>query len=811
MKKLGIFIGTLFLILIGLILVVPLFVDVDKYRPQIVEAVNQQINGKLELGKLSLSLWGQVKIEVGGLKLKDSKGSEIVAVKDAYFHLPFFSIFTGAPVLNFKMSHPVVTLVKNRSGQINAMTLIKKPNLETPQTPSTPPAVKSQQGTGTSETPNTPVVLPGIVTKARLGIELSSALINYKDESTGLSSEIKDLNFIMKDISLNHPTELEMWADLDTKLGRTFLLRGPAKMTGKAQPDLKNGKFDHITLSASLDMDGVEMQAPGVFEKKKGMSTRVDLSMFASEQELKIEKFQAKFFNAEVNAHGTVTNLASTSPTGAAAPVVNVSVKSNEIQFKPWVELVPLLKEFDLGGVASLEANVQGPSQKLNYRAKFAVKDLTAKAPNLKAQPKIDAVVNIATDQIESLLLTLKAPANDLKVHGKVVSFSQPKMNFEVTSSGMDLDQLIVFPPPAQKGKQAAPSAPAPGSEGSPKTAKTAASEDYDAMLAPLRENKMLVETSANVNINMAMIKAYGVKISDIACKFAMKDLAMGLEKCGMKVFSGAIHSDALFQLKPKTPIYRFNAKVDGLDIGQAVESQFALFKNTVTGKAHFLINGQGVSFNPDAALSNLKANGNLKVDHAVFATVDIGKMVSEALNKALGQIGEKIPGVKGKSIGNLPGGGSKYEFISSDFTIVEGKFSAPNFYAKAVPNQGVDLRGSTTVGLKDHSLDTRWDVIDTYNLTHARDLSIEQNGIKVEHLLAEGNSPVHFPVRAGCTLTAPCYSYTDVASSLGAIALKNVSSAAGNRAKEEVKKKAESLIKQAPPALQDKLKGLFR
>jgi hypothetical protein len=44
----------------------------------------------------------------------------------------------------------------------------------------------------------------------------------------------------------------------------------------------------------------------------------------------------------------------------------------------------------------------------------------------------------------------------------------------------------------------------------------------------------------------------------------------------------------------------------------------------------------------------------------------------------------------------------------------------------------------------------------------------------------------------------------------LAKVALSNVSSAVESRAKEELKKKAESLIKQAPPAVQDKLKGLF-
>ena len=63
MKKLGIALIILLGIFSATALLLPLFINVDKYRPQIVEMANQKINGTLEVGKLSLSLWGQVRIE----------------------------------------------------------------------------------------------------------------------------------------------------------------------------------------------------------------------------------------------------------------------------------------------------------------------------------------------------------------------------------------------------------------------------------------------------------------------------------------------------------------------------------------------------------------------------------------------------------------------------------------------------------------------------------------------------------------------------------------------------------------------------
>jgi uncharacterized protein involved in outer membrane biogenesis len=808
-KKLIIALGILFSLWVAAAFIIPQVIDVDKYRPQIVEMANQQIHGKLELGKLSLSLWGQIRVQVGGLKLLDATGKEVVAVKNAYFHLPFIPLISGSPVLTFKMSEPSVHVIKDSAGQLNVMSLVKPTSPQANATSTPHPVPVSAQD---APKPTGSQSIPAIATRARLGVELLSALLSYQDDTTGLKTEVKDLNLIMKDISLSHPTEIEMWADLNTQLGKTFMLRGPARFTGKAQPQIQDGKIHSVSLISRLDMDSVEMAVPGAFEKKKGMATHVELAVSVSEAEAKIEKFIARFFNAEVTAEGTITQL--TAAPGTGGPVVNMTVKSNSIEFKPWVELVPMLKEYELGGNARFEAQANGPSEKLGYHAKLSFNGITAKSPQLKAQPQIDGLVSVVTDQIENMQLTLKAPGNDLKVQGKMVSFTRPRLDLVVTSSGMDLDQWIVFPDPAPKEKEAA--APISNNQDAQTTAKKAPAADYDALLAPLRQNKMLADMIAHLSVDMKFLKAKNVKISDISCKMSFKDLAAGMDACGLKVFGGAIKTTAQIQMKPETPAYQFNTQVDGLNISEAVESQMALFKNTVTGKTDFSMKAQGLSFNPDAAIRNLKAQGKMKVAQANFATIDVMKMVGESVTKAMDQIGNKVPAVKGKSIGQPSSKGTEYEVISSDFTIAGGKFSAPNFQAKAVPDKGIDLKGNTVVGMKDYSLSADWEVIDTYNLTRLRDVSIEQGGTKVEHLLAEGNQPVRFPIHVGCTIMAPCYNSTQVAEALGAVALKNIATATTGRAKEEVRKQAESLIKKvAPPEIQDKiqdkLKGLFR
>ena len=540
MKKLAKFLAILSALLISVVLVISLVVDVDKYRPQVVEAANQKINGTLELGKLSLSFWGQFRIDVSSLKLRDGSGREVVSVDHAYFHVPLMSLISGSPMLTLEMNQPTLHVVKNREGQLNLVGLAKT---VAPASGSVPLSV--------------PLSVPfaAIAYRAHMGIELNHAFIHYRDELTGLKADVKDLN-------------------------------------------------------AGLRM----------------------------------------------------------------APKV---------------------------------AGSDGPIHPLVYRGTFT-------APSLSVQ----------------------------------------------------------FPPTGVK-----------------------------------------VASAGKVGSGAYM------DIREIRCGFNYEKLLLDFSDCSAKVFSGTVKGTSQFSFKTKIPQYSFRTEVSGLNMSQAIESKMAMFKNTLTGTAKLTFRGQGASFDFDSAMTALSGSGSLRVEKAVFATIDVMKMVKDGLNESLKKLGEKIPALKGQLITTLPNFVSKYETVSADFTIAEGKFRAPDLIAQAIPNQGIDLKGNTTVGIKDYSLNTSWDLIDTYNLTHLRDISIEEADVQVAHVFAEGNAPVHITVHADCTIMAPCYSYTEIPAYLSKIAITNIGNALAGKSRDVLRKKAESLINKIvpkdlppglPPDLKAKLKGLL-
>jgi uncharacterized protein involved in outer membrane biogenesis len=756
MKKWLLGFGIIFGLLLVGIFAIPLIINVDQYRPQLVEIANEKINGKLSLGRLKLSLWGQVRVDVEGLELKDASAQSILAVKEAYFHIPFVPLLSGEPVVTFVMDQPEVHMVKDKKGKLNVMSLVKGTSTHQEQ------AQKQELPTNTQTQDRNKKPLPSFVTQARLGMNLSHANLDYQDLVSGMKSEIKDLNFEVKNLSLSHPAEFKLWTKVHVKLAQALSLNEDFQLSGRLEPKMDSAR-----------------------KELQGISTSM----------------KAQFLNAQLDADAVLRGVEDINQGS-----FEFSVKTNEVLLKAWADLLPDLKPYGLGGSFQFSAEAHGKLSEPQYQAQVNFKGVTFETPQLKAPGVLDGQIRIKTDQIESMNMTLKAPGNELKLQGKMLSFSKPQLSIDITSPGMDLDQWMKFEKKSSKEKASSQAT----SEASSSEVKTNA--DYDALLQPLRENPMMQNFVAQLRIQIAALKAQEVPFKDIQCNANFKDLGLSMDHCQLKVFSGEIQSQGGVQLKPKMPTYQMHLKVSHLDFNQAVQAQMSMFKNTVKGLGYFDMNLQGKSFNVDPAMEFLNIQGNLKVEQATFTTIDVMKMVREGLGQAISRVGDKIPALKGKQLGSVGDREAQYELISSDFSVAHGVFQAPHFQAKAVPQKGLDIRGKTEIKLKDLSVDAFWEVVDTYNLTHVRDISVDQLGVSVEHVFADGSAPISLPIHVGCKLTAPCYSYTEIPEYLTKIALKNVGKAASQRASQEAKKKAQEVIQQmAPPAVQEKLKRFFR
>lgn len=277
-----------------------------------------------------------------------------------------------------------------------------------------------------------------------------------------------------------------------------------------------------------------------------------------------------------------------------------------------------------------------------------------------------------------------------------------------------------------------------------------------------------------------------------------MKGLEFAIREFNAQVGGGRIRMDALVNVQSNPSSYKGKVNLENINLP-------ALGVPGIEGVLKSSVELAGRSLDVETAKKLLSAKGSFEIQKAELLSADLAGWMAEALQKSMGGLAEKIPGLKDKKI-SVPASlkNPKYTSLKADFQIQGGVFKMPNFEGKAVPNLGLDLKGTTELGLVDESLKAEWMVSDTYDLTGASKVDASIRGVSVPKILADSDGVVRLPIVVGCKWTAPCPSYEKVPEYLAKNALKHSGGAAKSVAKEVLKDKAEDLGKKI-------FKGLFR
>ena len=799
LKKISVAFGILFLLLLTVALVAPALIDVDRYRPQLVELASRHLNGKLELGRLKLSLWGKVRVEVAGLRIIDEQDQNVLSVQDASFLLPFSSILSGNPLVVLEMRQPEISVIHGKDRKLNVVRLLKS----APGAPTSESEGTQQQSPAERHVPRE-VILPGIVARARLGLRIQRANLSYRDLTQSTQASLRELDLIWDNASLTQASRLALGFILDTRVGELMSVQGPVRLKLDTTPNTQGGVLSGVTGALDVDASDIEVQSSVGFKKSKGVPVQILSKFSVSQQDLRLDDLRARFHTAALTASGIVKL------SGVSEPQVDLKIQSEKIELQPFEELVALLRPYRLTGAVRVNAQVSGAASAIRYSGKLGVEKLGFMMPQFKVAPEVNGAVSFSNDRLDQISFALSAPGSDLSLQGRLAGFLSPEFDLKIESKKMDLDQWLDWTTPqlALKKDENSQAQAQPSSDS--KLAASRVETDLDQMLEPIRKNSVALAARGSVLMSVAWIRAMKVVLEDIDVKLqCIPGLKFQLDRMGFEAYQGMVSAQAKVDLKPTVPAYSFIGSLKALDLQQAVESQLSLFKNTLLGQLSASIQGSGASFDPKRATQRLSMKGDFTIQNGSFATIDIGRMAVEGINQALDRAAEKVPALKGRKLGAHRGAQSKYQVIRSKFSLSEGKFIAPDFVAIAEKERGIDIKGSLSMDLVQQNLNAHFELTDTYNLTGARDVSVELAGQKVESVLAEKGKPVRFPVSVGCKLVQPCPSYTELPEHFARVVGANLAGGVAAKAKSEVQKKLGEAIKNVP--IPGAFKKLFR
>lgn len=208
LKWAAIIVGCLAVVIIAALLIIPMFVDVQKYKPVLENKVVEATGRPFSVGDdLKLSLFPWAGVSFSNLKLGNTGGfaeKEFVNIKSFEVRVKLLPLISKEiQIKRFVMDEPRIVLVKNKNG---------RGNWEQPRQQKEADAKKPAPGDSPADMGGLPI---SALTVGNFSIKNGSAL--WIDQSTDTRKEVKKINLTLADVSLEKPVQLNFSAELDNQ------------------------------------------------------------------------------------------------------------------------------------------------------------------------------------------------------------------------------------------------------------------------------------------------------------------------------------------------------------------------------------------------------------------------------------------------------------------------------------------------------------------------------------------------------------------------------------------------------------------
>ncbi len=728
MKKLLWILGGLFFAFIVAIVSIPLFVDVDQYRPMISEEANKRINGKLELGKLKLGLWGAVKIHADSIKLSVNGFSEpLLETKQFHLEIPFLSLLSGAPQMVAVLNNPKISVVKELNGKMNAMELMKKtaavapvkeedtaaftpfisetititsaaaeknkkPSAKRAAESKAPPAVvhpdsqKVLDAEKAAETPaaSSPAKVPALIAGAKLGLRIQEGNLSYFDKLSKSSYQVVGLDLDARNLGLGSTMDITLKAPMKGSTP-TMSFDGPVTAEAQLSPVLVNGSVKSVRGRLDLDASALKVEMKGgVFRKTEGMPLRVNLQLDGNERETLMRGLDILFADYKLHGKGRVV----LDPMSAK---LDLTTDPGTIRLEKLQGFVPMLEPYQLKGVADFNADIDWKPEALKVNGDLKISDGSFFVKDVLRAPMI---FRLQTGFSESSLNITRAavsgPETELELVGSVKNFLAPQFSFSLTGKSFNVDKAIVLPSKSEKSAAASFSLIPVAHADTP---------DVNPMLA-LAKNPMFAKAAGTFAAQIAKVVVYGATLEQVNARLQLQSLTLRILDAGFRTFGGAVKSNGQADLGSVGLTFGTQGSVAGVNAKEAFKTYFPKYERTLEGIVDANWNVSGAAFPAVARMRSLKGSAKLMAKEGAVKSVDFQESINSAMSK--------IPFLKNQKPVKIDNG---FKTLTADIKFSNGTILAEPI--EVLPrNQGLVIKGKSSI-LESLEQETLLDIYD--------------------------------------------------------------------------------------------------
>ncbi len=225
-------------LLVGVVVALPFLIDLNKYQAQYKPLIEDALNRKVQLQDIRLTIWPRIGARVAGFAVLDdpSFGSApFASLSSLDVGVKLMPLLSGkVEVEEITLHQPVITIIKNKNGVLNASTIGRK-GVAVPEKPSRAP-IPSTEG---------PLKILALLAVERVSIDDGKLI--YRDLSAVKPTEyvVQDMELLLQDVRLGRTPQLHF-----SSLVQPFNL--PVKLDGAFGPLREAMDIDAITFELTV-------------------------------------------------------------------------------------------------------------------------------------------------------------------------------------------------------------------------------------------------------------------------------------------------------------------------------------------------------------------------------------------------------------------------------------------------------------------------------------------------------------------------------------------------------------------------------
>lgn len=755
MKKILVIVGSLLGLLIVALLLVPFFYPVDSLKPKLESAINAQIRGRAEIGKISIRAFPRLKLNLDQLKLSAPapyNQSPLATVERVEVSMSLLSLLTS-PGIDIAVQNAHVQLVQNvvqNIPQSNLHDFLPPPKTEAELAKI---AADPEKNKALGETLQTlPSFVANRVRAARVSFRLQNSEVIVRDLKAPAKdkTELHALEVALLNIGLATPIAIELAAQIDIHRGNLAAV-GPVQAKGTVQlkPDGKNNLIDFNVVA---DQGQLDVSMKPLLHKPAGTAFSVAMEgqvLQGLVTDVDLRKLEFRF--AELSAAGKMklTNATALDPKLAK---VSASFKVDDVKLAPFGAIVPMVREYKLGGGAQIKALVEGSLAEPVLDVIVNLRKVSGSTPQLKRpisdlNGQISVTGTTVNPKIVVAPFALKIGASDLNLKLQSSGLEKIVTQVQLSSKRFDADELLGLTPAGATTSLPTKS----GGKGSASpVAAQALDESLDALAPTVEEalkNPMLDQFSATVSLDFKSIKAMNAEFTDSTLNLSYAGRQLKVSKSGLGGYGGRLSLDALLGLNAKLLSYEMAAGLTGVRVQDMIAAHAPKWKDVMTGTmtGDLKVTGKGLRKNQIAENLSGGIKGDLKSGRLNLPIV-----------KIVGGVMDKLPAVGGKKI-ELP---NKNQAFKGEFKTMH---MAAALHGRNVQLQDLDVLYDTMqLGIGDLRFKANGNVSFDRQVDISGTAFLNPQYVRVDPLKGpSGQIEIPLKVRGDLSDPSPDYGYT--------------------------------------------------